>query len=44
VFERLEAIQDTIERNIDQSLQTLLENNQGKQQIMLFQAEIRYAK
>ncbi len=44
VFERLEAIQDTIERNIQASLQSLLEDTHGKQQITQLEAEIRYAK
>lgn len=44
VFERLGDIQDTIERNIQASLNSLLEDSQGKQQIMQLQAEIAYAK
>ncbi len=44
VFERLELIRDTIERNIEQSLQNMLENTKGKQLILELEEEIAYAK
>ncbi len=44
VFERLDAIQDTIQRNIELSLHNLLEDSQGKQLIMQLEIEIAYAK
>jgi DNA invertase Pin-like site-specific DNA recombinase len=44
VFERLDAIQDTIEQNIQASLHSLLEDSQGKQQILGLKADITYAK
>jgi site-specific DNA recombinase len=44
VFERLDAIQDTIQRNIELSLHNLLEDSHGRQLIMQLEAEIAYAK
>jgi site-specific DNA recombinase len=43
VFERLEIIRDTIERNIEQSLQTMLEDTRGKQLVVQLEQEITYA-
>jgi site-specific DNA recombinase len=44
VFERLDLIRDTIERNIQASLQDMLENTQGKLLITELEADIAYAK
>jgi site-specific DNA recombinase len=44
VFERLELIRDTIERNIEQSLQTMLEDTRGKQLVVQLEQDIAYAK
>ncbi len=44
VFERLELIRDTLEFNIEQSLQNLLEDTTGKQLIEQLKEEIRFAK
>jgi len=44
VFERLETIRATIERNIEQSLQLLLEDTTGKVHVMQLTDEIAYAE
>ncbi len=44
VFERLELIHDTIQRNIQASLQTMLEDTKGRQQIIQLEQEMAYAK
>lgn len=44
VFERLDAIRSTIEQNIDQSLQSILENTTGKLLIFQLKEEIAYAE
>ncbi len=44
VFERLDLIRDTIERNIQASLQDMLENTQGKLLVAELEAEITYAE
>ncbi len=44
VFERLDAIRSTIEQNIDQSLQSILENTTGKVLIFQLTEEINLAK
>src|SRR5712692_10265131 len=44
VFERLDAIRSTIESNIEQSLQNLLEDTTGKLLVLQLTEEIAYAK
>lgn len=44
VFERLDLIRDTIERNIEQSLQTMLKDAQGKLLLSQLVDDITYAK
>src|SRR5436309_8928653 len=44
VFERLDKIRDTIERNIEQSLQTMLEDTHGKQLIARLEQELAQAR
>jgi hypothetical protein len=44
VFERLDLIRDTIERNIEQSLQIMLEDTRGKQLITRFEQELAHAR
>jgi site-specific DNA recombinase len=44
VFERIEAIRDTIERNIEQSLQNMLEDTKGRALIRQTEQEIQQAK
>jgi site-specific DNA recombinase len=44
VFERLDVIRDTIERNIEQSLQNMLEDTKGRQLIIQAEADIAHAK
>lgn len=44
VFERLDVIRSTIENNIDQSLQSILENTTGKLLVLQLKEEIAYAE
>lgn len=44
VFERLELVRDTIEQNIKQSLQNLLEDTTGKKLIDQLKEEIHFAR
>ena len=44
VFERLGVICDTIEQNIEQSLQNILEDTEGRELIIELEEEITYAK
>ncbi|MFL5703347.1 MAG: recombinase family protein [Ktedonobacteraceae bacterium] len=44
VFERLDLIRDTIERSIEQSLQTMLEDSTGRQLAVQLSEEIAFAK
>lgn len=44
VFERLDLIQGTIVRNIEQSLQNMLEDTKGKQLIVQLTEDIAYAR
>lgn len=44
VFERLDLIRETIERNIEQSLQSMLEDTQGSQLITQLEQELAYTR
>ncbi len=44
VFERLDKIRETIERNIEQSLQNMLEDTRGKQLITRLEQELAQAR
>jgi len=44
VFERMNLIQDMIERSIDESLRNVLEDTKGREHILALEEEIRYAK
>lgn len=44
VFERLDLIRDTLEQNVEQSLQNILEDTKGRLLIIELEEEIAYAK